>query len=133
MRSAGIWHTRKRLVVAIVKPGQRRGITLSVPRTDDGRDALAGHLAADPYLEVVVPAQLLCFDDIGLHLYRHRVAAWRVPDELLHAIVALLQVRTTAAPTLARALAHLPSTPLGAGLTIGPAYDPRQLEIDLAS
>jgi len=134
VRSAGIWHTPKRLVVAIVEPSRRgRAVTLTVPRTTEGRDALAAHLAIDPYLEVVVPAQLLRFDDIGLHLYRHRIAAWCVPDHLLHGIVALLQVRYTAAPTLARALARLPSTPLGSGLTIGPVHDPRQLEIEHVS
>jgi len=130
MRTAGIWHTPRRLVAAIVQAGGRgHGVLLSVPRTAEGRDALAAHLACDPYLEVVVPLTLLRLDPIGRYLHRHRVAAWRVPDKLLHALVQILQVRYCAAPTLARALARLPSTSLGDGLVIGPVPDPRQLAL----
>jgi hypothetical protein len=130
MRTAGIWHTRRSLVAVIVQPnGRGRGVLVTVPRTPEGRDALAAHLAADPYLEVVVPVTLLHVDPIGRHLRFHRVAAWRVPDKLLHAVVELLQVDYRAAPTLARALARLPSTALGDGLVQGPVPDPRQLEL----
>jgi len=129
MRSAGIWYTRRSLVAAIidsVMPGP--GVLLSVPRTFEGRYALALHLAADPYLEVVAPLTLLRLDPIAQHLHTHHVAVWRVPDELLHAIIDLLQVRFCAATTLARVIARIPRTTLD-NFLLSPVPDPRQLDL----
>lgn len=129
MLRAGIWSTRRQLVVALALwvPGRSR-LHLRVGRTVDGRQQLADYLAREPYIEVVLPQALHRFDAVADHLHLHGLPVWLAPVPVVDHVLALLDVRPSASCAIAAALARLPTMPLLRSALIPlPPPDPRQL------
>lgn len=131
MLRAGIWATARQLVVALQLPTtQPSRMHLRVSRTLQGRAQLADYLGRECYLEVVVPEMLHRFDPIVEHLHLCRVRVWLVPTPLVDDIASLIAVRSTAAATLAAALARLPQiATMRSALRRLPPPDHRQLRL----
>lgn len=129
MLRAGIWSTRRQLVVALALSGARPSrLHLRADRTVAGRDQLADYLARERYLEVVLPEPLHRFDPVADHLHLRGIHVWIAPAHLVDQVLSLLALRPTAAVALAAALARLPAVPLlRSALLSAPPPDPRQL------
>lgn len=107
--TAGIVLARRRLVAAILHPGDRQHRVLRAVLTDDARAGLAHYLAAAG-AEIVVPEALAQGDPFASVARAAGLRIWIAPDALVAGIARATAITDPA--RLAAVMARLPGIPL---------------------
>jgi len=109
MTTCGLWHAKRRLVAALIGPGQKAHRLIRSADTADARFGLLEYLLAAE-IEIVAAESLVRGDLLPQQAARRGLVVWTADDGLVAALLRAAAVRDPA--RAAALLARLPTIPL---------------------